>query len=181
MKRALALSILLAVVGPAFGQDEAVQSIYASMEGNVRREYEAVLVSIDRSPEAADADAKERMRSFLKVVYYNKAVLFARCAAEAEQQRSPGARRVPAEHNLILTTCVEEKMAELNKFTNVRSYAGIFFPERIKPCGEASRLREQEKLLPPYAFLKIAEPKLYDFARYSTCVMASKPTSLAAR
>jgi hypothetical protein len=40
-------------------------------------------------------------------------------------------------------------------------------------CGETSRLPEHEKLLPPYQFLQLAEPKLYDFARYNQCLMAS--------
>ncbi len=48
------------------------------------------------------------------------------------------------------------KFRELNKpSANALSYASIFFPERIEPCGEASRLREQEKLFPPYEFLQI--------------------------
>ena len=76
---------------------------------------------------------------------------------------------------------MEEKFAELNKFGNLRSYALIFFPDRVERCGEASRLRDQEPLFPPYGFLRLAEPRLYDFARYNACLMRPEPTSPAAR
>ena len=66
--------------------------------------------------------------------------LFAFCAAEAERDRAPGAARVPAENNLMLTTCVEIKLGAIAKFTQLAAYADFFFPERIESCGEQSRL-----------------------------------------
>jgi hypothetical protein len=189
MLRVLSLLILAAVAGPALGQetlkqdtlrqDAVTQQIYASMEGSIRREYDGLMEAIAR--EAAPNARSEKMQETLKVMYHNKAVLFASCAAEAERARSPQAPRVPAGQNLMLTTCVEEKFAELNKFGNVRSYALIFFPDRIERCGEASRLRDQEPLFPPYGFLQLAAPRLYDFARYNACLMRQEPTSPAAQ
>jgi hypothetical protein len=173
MMRLLALLILAAIAGPALGQDRLPQDIYASMEGSVRREYDELMQAIARG-EGGPRAGSERMQQMLKVMYHNKAVLFASCTAEAERVRSPQAPRVPAGQNLMLTTCVEEKFAELNKFSNVRSYALTFFPE-------ASRLRDQEPLFPPYGFLQLAEPRLYDFARYNACLMQPDPTSPAAR
>ena len=70
-----------------------------------------------------------------------------------------------------MTTCVEIKVGQLQKFSQLAAYADFFFPERIAPCGEQSRLPEQEKMLAPYAFLQIDEPKLYDFPRYNECLM----------
>ena len=121
----------------------------------------------------------EESQRMLKEMFYNKAVLFASCAAEAELHRAPQAPRLPANRNLLLTTCVEQKFAELNKFTNMRSYAGIFFPDRIRKCGEASRLREQEGLFAPYGFLQLAEPKLYNFAQYNDCLMKASTSPAA--
>ena len=101
--------------------------------------------------------------------------------AEAERLRSPGAPRVAAQDNLMLTSCIEDKLGRLTRFTDRVSYAGLFFPDRIDRCGEAVRLRDQEKVLPAYEFLRYAEPKLYDFARYNLCLMKNEATSPAAR
>jgi hypothetical protein len=180
MLRVLVLLVLAAVAGPALGEGAVTQQIYASMEGSVRREYDGLMQAIERG-EGGPRVGSEKMREMLKVMYHNKAVLFASCAAEAERVRSPQAPRVPAGQNLMLTTCVEEKFAELNKFSNVRSYALTFFPGRIERCGEASRLRDQEPLFPPYGFLQLAEPRLYDFARYNECLMRPDATAPAAR
>ncbi|MBX9842774.1 MAG: hypothetical protein K2Z80_13305 [Xanthobacteraceae bacterium] len=180
MVRLAALLVLAAVAGPALGQDALTQDLYASMEGSVRREYDGLMQAIARG-EGGPRAGSEKMQQLLKVLYHNKAVLFASCAAQAERVRSPQAARVPAGQNLMLTTCVEEKFAELNKFSNVRSYALAFFPDRIERCGEASRLRDQEPLFPPYGFLQLPEPRLYDFTRYNECLMRPESTSPAAQ
>ena len=183
--RLTALLALVAVAGLAFGQDvpgqDALpQKIYASMEDSVRHEYDGLMQAIARG-EGGPRASSEAMQQMLKVMFHNKAALFASCAAEAERVRSPQAPRVPAGQNLMLTTCVEEKFAELNKFSNVRSYALTFFPDRIERCGEASRLRDREPLFPPYGFLQLAEPRLYDFARYNECLMHPDAIAPAAR
>jgi hypothetical protein len=180
MRGVLALLVWAAIAGPALGADTVTQQIYASMEGSVRREYDGLMQAIARG-EGGPRAGSEKIQEMLKVMYHNKAVLFASCAAEAERIRSPQAARVPAGQNLMLTTCVEEKFADLNKFSNVRSYALTFFPDRIERCGEASRLRDQEGLFPPYGFLQLAEPRLYDFVRYNECLMQPDATSPAAR
>jgi hypothetical protein len=173
MSRALALLILIVATGPVRGEDDAMRAIYASVENNIRREYDEVLryFLYGRGGSAAKT---EKDQATMKVVYCNKAVMFAVCAGEAERYRSPHAPRVPAQFNLALTTCVEQKFAELNQFSNALNYAGIFFPDRIEPCSEASRLREQEKRFPPYEFLQMAEPKLYDFMRYNACMITGQ-------
>ena len=185
MIRALISLMLLAVCGTASAQtkdqDEAVRDVYVSVENDIRREYNAGLRVISRREAAALTGRFEKMRDVVKMMYYNRAALFSLCAAEAEQYRVPGAPRVPAAQNLMLNTCLEEKLGELNKFSNMLGYATTFFPDRIEPCGEASRLRDREKLLPPYEFLQLAEPKLYDFARYNGCLMTNAATSPAAR
>jgi len=168
MVRVLALLLFAAIAGPALGQD--ARDVYASTEGSIRREYDVLMAAIARG-EGGPTAGSEKMQQVIKIMFHNKAVLFASCAAEAERVRSPQAPRVPAGQNLMLTTCVDEKLGELNKFGNVRSYALTFFPERVERCGEASRLRDQEALFPPYAFLQLSEPRLYDFTRYNDCLM----------
>jgi hypothetical protein len=181
MVRLLVLLVVVVAAGPAFGQDALMQQIYASMEGSIRREYDGLMQAIARGETGGPTAGSEKMQHTMKVMFHNKAVLFATCAAEAERVRSPQAPRVPAGQNLMLTTCVEEKFAQLNKFGNLRSYALTFFPGRVERCGEASRLRDQEPLFPPYGFLELAEPRLYDFARYNECLMRPEATSPVAR
>jgi len=186
MIRTLTVLVLLALAATARGgqdrvQDEVTQGIYASIENDIHREYDAVLGVVSRKETDNPTGRFEKMRENVKLMYYNKAVLFSNCVAEAEQYRSLGAPRVPAGQNLVLTTCVEEKLGQMNKFSNMLGYATMFFPDRIERCGEASRLREQEKLLPPYGFLQLAEPKLYDFPHYNECLLKAEPISPAAR
>ena len=173
MIRALALLILMAAMGLARGEDDVMLAFYASVENDLRREYDGLMRQIlfGRGGPAAQT---EKRQNTMKLIYYNKAAMFAVCAAEAERYRSPQAPRVPAQRNLALTTCVEQKFTELNSFNNALSYASTFFPDRVEPCGETSRLREQEKLLQPYGFLQLAEPKLYDFTRYNSCMITGK-------
>src|SRR5262249_12049920 len=189
MMRFLFVLMLLAAAGTARGQDRAqdrahdemTQAIYASIQNDIRREFAVVMDRVSRA-ESTDPTANlQKLRNMWGMLYYNRAAMFAICAAEAEQYRAPGAPRVPARNNLFLNTCMEEKAGRLTKCTNMVSYARTFFPDRIDRCGEAVRLREQEQLLPPYEFLKFAEPKLYDFARYNVCLMTNEATSPAAR
>jgi hypothetical protein len=181
MWRALSVIALLLAAWPVRADDVAVQNIYAAMENDVHREYARLQDAIARGATGGPEAESESSQRLLKLMFYNRAALFASCAAEAEENRSSASGRVPAGQNIFLTACVEPKFTELNKFTNLLSYAGVFFPDRIESCGEASRLREREKLLPAYAFLQLAEPKLYDFALYNECLMPANRSSPAAR
>jgi len=158
-----------------------MQGIFASIENDVRRDYGAVMDRVSRTESGGPRGRFEKIRQMWTMIFYNRAVMFTNCVAEAEQYRAPGAPKVPPSDNLFLTTCVEEKLAGLTKFNNMFGYARTFFPDRIERCGEASRLREQEKLLPPYEFMQFAEPKLYDFPHYNACLMKAEPSSPAAR
>src|SRR5437868_15170798 len=102
---------------------------------------------------------------------YNRAVLVAYCIADAERDRPPTAPPIPMERNLVLTTCVEDKVGQLQKFSQLAAYADFFFPERIETCGEQSRLPAREHALMPYGFLSLDDPRLYDFVRYNECLM----------
>jgi hypothetical protein len=189
MIRTLMVLVLLALAGAARGQsysqdrgyDDATQGIYASIKSDIRREYNVVMARVSRVEAGGLGVRFEKIRLMWTMIFYNRAVIFSNCAAEAEQYRSPGAQRVPARDNLFLTTCVEGKLAGMTKFTNMFSYASTFFPDRIDRCGEESRLREQEKLLPPYDFMEFAEPKLYDFPHYNECLMKAEAISPAAQ
>jgi len=171
--RTLLVSILLAAAGEACAQDDVLRRAYAAIEERTQAEFEFKMAGITRqllgsgAPVARIAPIKERM----KMLTYNRAVLFASCADEAEKDRPLNAPRIPWENNLVMTTCVEIKVGHLQKFSELAAYADFFFPERIESCGEQSRLPEQEKTIAPYAFLQIDEPKLYDFPRYNECLM----------
>lgn len=176
LTRCLLLLLLIALASSAQAQDEGTlddftRTFYAGLEQSTEREYNAALSAmLARYGASGEARLNSRRRD-LKLLYYNKSTVFASCTAEAEKARAPGAPRIRAEANIVLTTCVEVKFGEMSDFSNKLSYARVFFPERIKKCGEASRLRDREKLLPPYSFLQLPDPKLYDFARYSQCLM----------
>ncbi len=181
MFRVLIAIVFLAVAGAARGQDDMTQAVYGSIENNIRQEFNVVMERIKRSWADHPGVSLVNIHRMWTLIYYNRAVMFSICAAEAEQYRAPGASRVPAQNNLFLNTCVEEKGAGLSRFVNMFSYTSMFFPERSERCGEASRLHEQETLLPPHEFLRFGQPKLYDFARYNSCLMTVEPTSPAAR
>jgi hypothetical protein len=170
----LASALPLLAAAPVHAQDGTMRAIYQSMAQSVQQEYEGLLAAVARGATGGPNANAPKVREMLKMLYYNKAVLFAVCAAEAEGIRSPRAERVPARENIMLTTCVEEKFGELNTFTNTLSYARTFFPERVELCGEKARLHEREKALPPYDFLHLDEPKLYDFVRYNKCLMTKE-------
>jgi len=150
-----------------------LRRVYAAVEERTQAEFEFKMAGITRqllssgAPVAKIAPIKERM----KMLSYNRAALFASCAAEAEKDRPLNAERIPLENNLVMTTCVEIQAGHLQKFSQLAAYADFFFPDRIASCGEQSRLPEQEKTLAPYAFLQIDEPKLFDFSRYNECLM----------
>jgi hypothetical protein len=175
MTRALIFLIFLGAAGQACAQDnaDAAQRVYSAMEPRMRAEYEFHLAGVARQVLGSGAPASkiELFQKRLKLLTYNRAVLVAYCIADAERNRPPTAAPVPMEQNLVLTTCVEEKVGQLQKFSQLAAYADFFFPERIASCGEQSRAPENEKILRPYSFLLLDEPRLYDFTRYNECLM----------
>ena len=173
MTRALMFLLLLAAASQARAQDDAVQRIYAAMEPRIRAEYEFHLAGVARQVLASGTPASkiEVFQRRLKALAYNRAVLVAYCIADAERDRPPNAPHVPMERNLVLTTCVDDKVGQLQKFSQLAAYADFFFPDRIETCGERSRAPEHEQVLRPYGFLLLDEPRLYDFARYNECLM----------
>ena len=172
---ALTFLILLAA-GQVRAQDDVTLRAYAAVEERTQAEYEFHMAGITRqlllsgAPVSKLGPIKERM----KMLSYNRATLFAFCAADAERERGPNAAPLSPERNLLLNTCLEIKLGHLQKFSQLAAYADFFFPERIASCGEQSRLPDQEKVLAPYVFLQIDEPKLYDFSRYNECLMTPK-------
>ena len=81
----------------------------------------------------------------MKQLSYNKAALIATCIADAEKERGPTPRPCRSEQNLVVTTCVDIKLKQMQKFSDLAAYADFFFPERIASCGESSRLPERER------------------------------------
>jgi hypothetical protein len=185
-----ALIILLALaVTPTWAQDDFAKEIYAEIGNSVRAEYETMLAAIARDSltnpprdevsriQRAGEVEKEKRR--VKLLTYNKAALFAGCAAEAARAREPGAPRLRGDQDPVLRACLEFKFDQLRKFANISSYAELFFPQRIAPCEQSTHLPEVEKAPPPYEFLEMNEPRIYDLERYVDCVM-TPPASPAA-
>ncbi len=173
MTRALVFLLLLAATSQVCAQDDTVQRIYSAIEPRIRAEYEFHLAGVARQVLGSGAPASkiEFFQKRLKVLTYNRAVLVATCIADAEKGRPPNAPPIPMDQNLVLTTCVDEKVGQLQKFSQLAAYADFFFPERIESCGKQSRSPEREQALKPYGFLLLDEAKLYDFARYNECLM----------
>src|SRR4051794_38540269 len=155
MKRALVFLLLLAAASQVCAEDDAVQRVYAAMEPRIRGEYEFHLAGVARQVLGSGAPASkiELFQKRLKLLAYNRAVLVAYCIADAERDRPPNARPIPMEQNLVLTTCVDDKVGQLQKFSQLAAYADFFFPDRIEFCGERSRSPEHEQMLRPYGFL----------------------------
>lgn len=150
-------------------QDEIELGVYASIEQSIRAEYEGMLARWAHRPDNNSTEKTTEFIDHLKMIFYNKAALYAVCAGEADHDRPPD---LPPSMNPALRSCVEGRLDQLQKLIQTWEYVKTFFPERIGPCGERSRLLEQEKLLRPYSFLHLAEPKLYDLSRYSACLMS---------
>jgi hypothetical protein len=182
--------ILLALaITPAWAQDDFAKEIYAEIGNSVRAEYETMLAAIardsltnpprDEVSRIQRAGELEKEKRRVKLLTYNKAALFAGCAAEAARAREPGMPRLRGDQDPVLRACLEFKFDQLRKFANISSYAELFFPQRIAPCEQNTHLPEVEKALPPYEFLEMNEPRIYDLERYIDCVM-TPPASPAA-
>jgi hypothetical protein len=164
---------LLAVAGAARAQVDMMQAVYDGLADNIRKEYQLHVnqavrqLIVSNGPMAKIEPVKQR----LKLLSYNKAVLIASCIADADKERAPDAPAVPLRQNLMITTCVDIKLKQMQKFSDRAAYADFFFPERIESCGESSRLPDVEKVFRPYTFLELADAKLFDFVRYTECLM----------
>jgi hypothetical protein len=171
--RVLILAMPIAFMGQARAEDDVLRRVYAGVQERIHAEYEYNLAGVTRQllRSGAPLSKLDPVKARMRVLAYNRAALFAYCAADAEKERGVNAPPIPMEQNLPLTTCVEIQIGQLQKFSQLAAYADFFFPERIETCGEQSRMPEREKVLAPYPFLQIDEPKLYDFARYNECLM----------
>lgn len=181
--RAVTFAVLLVAAAPARAEekdgagdrvpDEAVQGVYSKIEPRIHAEFDFQMRGITQQMlnTTASSSKLDFFRRRVKLLAYNRATLIAICVAEAEHDRPPTAVPVPWQNNLMLTTCVNEKVGQLQKFSELAAYADFFFPDRIEECGDRVRLPEREKLLQPYNFLLIEQPKLYDYARYNECLM----------
>ena len=142
MKWALMFLLLLSAASQARAQDDAAQRAYAAMEPRIRAEYEFHLAGVARQVLGSGAPASkiELFQKRLKMLAYNRAVLVAYCIADAERDRPPNARPVPMEQNLVLTTCVDDKVGQLQKFSQLAAYADFFFPDELN-SAESGRVR----------------------------------------
>jgi len=165
------LLTLFVVTVSVRAQEDITQIVYASIENSIRGEFESILAQIMRENVAQLPGGIVKATELLKLITYNKASLFAFCAAETEKDQPQRSNRIPSAMNIVLTTCVEIKFSELDKFVKLVDYAGLFFPDRVRRCGEQARLAERERALPPYEFLQLFQPRLYDFSSYNKCLM----------
>ncbi len=164
---------LFAVAGSAWAQTDRLQTIYAGLADNIHKEYQLHVnqavrqLIISNGPMAKIEPVKHR----LKLLSYNKAVLIASCIADGDKDRAPDTPAIPLRQNLMINTCIDIKLKQMQKFSDRAAYADFFFPERIESCGESSRLPELEKVFRPYDFLELGGAMLLDFVRYTDCLM----------
>ena len=160
-------------VAPDAMQAQLAQVIYTRLQDNIRKEYEFQMTQVMRQLIVSGAPREKLLpiEARMKQLSYNKAALMAFCIADAEKDRAPNAQPLPPGMNLMVTTCVEIKLGQMQKFSDLAAYAGFFFPERIDTCGESARVPVRESVLRPYDFLELSEPKLFDFVRYNECLM----------
>jgi hypothetical protein len=173
MIRVSVMLVLLAVAGAARAQTDKTQTIYDGLADNIRKEYQFHVNQAVRQLIVSNAPMVkiEPVKQRLKLLSYNKAVLIASCIADADKERAPDAPAIPLRQNLVVTTCIDIKLKQMQKFSDRVAYADFFFPERIESCGESSRLPELEKVFRPYDFLELSDAKLFDFVRYTDCLM----------
>jgi hypothetical protein len=138
------LLMLLSAAAPACAEermthDDLVRIIYNGMADSVRDQYDSALLNVPKFNSGESAAKVQGLRQSLKILFYNKAALFAFCAADAEGGRPPDAPRVPARENPALTKCVEQSFAALSDFTNKLNYAGVFFSRRGLCAAARSR------------------------------------------
>jgi hypothetical protein len=165
--------VVLAVASAAQAQVDKMQAIYAGLADSIRNEYQLHVNQAMRQliVSGAPMTKMEPVKQRLKLLSYNKAVLIASCIADADKERAPDAPAIPLRQNLVITTCVDIRLKQMQKFSDRAAYADFFFPERIATCGESSRLPEIEKVFRPYDFLELGDAKVFDFVRYTDCLM----------
>lgn len=161
-----ALTAVALAAAPASAQDD-MQGIYASIEDAIRAEFGAMMADVAVQPPSKI----ERAAESAKLIAYNKAALFAHCAVEAKKGSLSGDRNFRPEQNLMLRTCIDVGFEQLRRHMGLIEYVGIFIPERVEPCERKARLADREAALPPYAFLRLEKPRLYDFASFNECLM----------
>jgi hypothetical protein len=177
---AVLVPLMLSAAGWAHAQDrndaaelgDLARGAYASVEKSIRVEYDNAMAGLARDSAVRPPNEIENAKEILKFISYNKAAIFAYCFAETRRDHPPLNSRLRSESNIFLTTCVEGRFADLRRYTGVRPYVVTFFPDRVMPCEGQSRLKEREALLPPYPFLRIERPRLYDFAEFNRCLMS---------
>jgi hypothetical protein len=171
--RAAIMLVLLAPAATALAQIDKMQMIYAGLADNIRKEYQLHVNQAVRQLIVSNAPMGkiEPVKQRLKLLSYNKAVLIASCIADGDKERAPDAPAIPLRQNLVITTCIDIKLKQMQKFSDRVAYADFFFPERIESCGEGARLPELEKVFRPYDFLELNNAKLFDFVRYTDCLM----------
>ncbi|MBM3531322.1 MAG: hypothetical protein FJX62_24880 [Alphaproteobacteria bacterium] len=154
--------------------DDEVRKAYASVEPSIRVEFHNAMAGLARDAAVRPPADIESATNILKFISYNKAAIFAYCFAETRRDHPPKNPRGRSEANIFLTTCVDGQFAELRRYTGVRPYVMTFFPERVMACEQQARLQSREALLRPYDFLALDRPRLYDFAKFNRCLMASE-------
>jgi len=178
MKRAAILMILVFAANLAHAQggsrddEEALQrGVYASIEGSVRREVERQLMVLSYNARHQTPEQVVRATNIIKFIAYNRAAIYVSCVVEAQSDRPLRDFRIGEPLQRLAGLCLDEKMQQLKRFTQVIEFVGLFGADRIPDCEQRARLPELERVLQPYEFLEMDNGRLYDFADYNKCLM----------
>jgi hypothetical protein len=177
MRKVLLIAFLLIVSGPSEAQtssadaDAMERAIYDAIADVVRAEFEQQMAMLARTapPRSPEGDAKAQ--DIIKFIAYNKAAIYVHCVVESQRDRDPGNYRVGQRLQRLADLCLGERITELQRFTQLIEFVGLFGADRIPDCERKARLPDREQVLPPYEFLVLSDPRLYNFAVFNRCLM----------
>ncbi len=154
------------------------QIIYEKSEDAIRADwqqhFEIAKVERERKARAGERllSAREEKdgETGIKILLYNRAVIFATCGEEAGMNKAKEADFVNRSD-----ACANVKLLELVKFTKLSEYAATIGAERYTACEMKSRDFNNESRFPPYDFLRGgSEMKLLNFKAFNDCLLSGQ-------
>src|SRR5262249_45402674 len=143
--------------------DAMGRDIFIAIADVVRAEFEQQMDMLARAAPTLSPQAHAKTEDIIKFLAYNKAAIYVGCVVQSQSDRDPGDYRMGVPLRRLADLCLGERVAELQRFTQLIEFVGLFGAERIPDCESKARLPERERLLQPYDFLALGDPRLYNF------------------
>lgn len=151
-------------------------SLYKNHENRIRedlgRSFELAKLERERKIKAGEPPISPQIErdgsDGIRLVLYNKAVIYATCADEAAN-----ASKMEGEVLTAATACMNSKSTEMLKFTKLMEYSDSIGARKLTACEMKARDYKNELRFPPYEFLRTSSgPKLFDFKMLNDCILA---------